>query len=247
MTRRADLWQHYLALGLNPGASLREVKQAYRTLVKKWHPDQFHHDPRLEQLAEDKLKEINHAYAVLLNPDQSTYRRRYGRPTAGQQSARGGFAGDSQHASESWSATERPFHYQSSYYRTRQAKAAGGARRRGAYASAYAAYGGSVQNRPQVPRWAIMLVMFCAMAMVNTFTSSVLNGSSSRNYASAPAQSGTSARPQVTNFIPIVTMSEKELKEQKERESRAVAAAEKKDSHSPQQRKTQTPLDAPGK
>lgn len=52
-------------LGLNPGASPEEVKQAYRDLVKVWHPDRFAHDDRLRLLAQDKLKEINGAYELI--------------------------------------------------------------------------------------------------------------------------------------------------------------------------------------
>jgi hypothetical protein len=52
-------------LGLKPGASAQEIKAAYRDLAKVWHPDRFSHDPRLQQKAQDKLKEINEAYEAL--------------------------------------------------------------------------------------------------------------------------------------------------------------------------------------
>jgi curved DNA-binding protein CbpA len=264
MARRRDSWHCYLTLGLEPGASLREVKAAYRALVKKWHPDQFHHDPHLQQLAEDKLKEINQAYTTLLNPGQSAYRARYGRPSAGQQASNH----DSQYGGHSWSATGGRFHYQSSYYRTRQAKAAGDTSRgRTPYTSSFFAYASpAAQNGAPIPRWTIMLAMFFLFAMVNTFTSSVLNGYSSRSYASAPAQRSGSSRPQFTNFISIITMSEKELKEKKQQESRAAAAvvqvplivndkemqkpqhelaAAKKEGRRSAQKKVPTPQDAP--
>jgi curved DNA-binding protein CbpA len=48
-------------LGLRPGAPSSEIKEAYRDLVKVWHPDRFGSDPRLRQRAEVKLKEINEA------------------------------------------------------------------------------------------------------------------------------------------------------------------------------------------
>ena len=41
------------------------LKEAYRDLVKVWHPDRFGSDARLRQKAEDKLKQIINAYMVL--------------------------------------------------------------------------------------------------------------------------------------------------------------------------------------
>jgi hypothetical protein len=52
-------------LALRPGASSVEIKEAYRVLVKVWHPDRFGSDPELRVEAEDRLKQINQAYAVL--------------------------------------------------------------------------------------------------------------------------------------------------------------------------------------
>ena len=49
-------------LGLNPDASLEQVKQAHRDLVTVWHPDRHTANPRLQEKAEAKLKEINAAY-----------------------------------------------------------------------------------------------------------------------------------------------------------------------------------------
>jgi curved DNA-binding protein CbpA len=52
-------------LALKPGASPLEIKEAYRDLVKVWHPDRFGSDPRLRQKAEDRLRDLNEAYGVL--------------------------------------------------------------------------------------------------------------------------------------------------------------------------------------
>ncbi len=52
-------------LGLGSGATPLEIKEAYRDLVKVWHPDRFGSDARLRQKAEDKLKQIINAYMVL--------------------------------------------------------------------------------------------------------------------------------------------------------------------------------------
>jgi hypothetical protein len=52
-------------LALRPGATPSEIKEAYRDLVKVWHPDRFGNDLRLRQKAELQLKSINEAYRVL--------------------------------------------------------------------------------------------------------------------------------------------------------------------------------------
>ena len=60
-----ELSEHYRVLGLSPGATPAAIKQAYRDLVKVWHPDRFLHDDRLRVMAQEKLKEINGAYEIL--------------------------------------------------------------------------------------------------------------------------------------------------------------------------------------
>ncbi|MDI3509001.1 MAG: molecular chaperone DnaJ [Clostridiales bacterium] len=55
----------YEVLGIKEGASEEEIKRAYRDLVRKYHPDQYKDNP-LSDLAEEKLKEINEAYDMLM-------------------------------------------------------------------------------------------------------------------------------------------------------------------------------------
>ncbi|WP_375494571.1 dynamin family protein [uncultured Nostoc sp.] len=55
----------YSILGLQTNASLAEVKQAYRTLVKKWHPDLFVNQPQLQKQAQEKMHLVNDAYTIL--------------------------------------------------------------------------------------------------------------------------------------------------------------------------------------
>jgi hypothetical protein len=57
--------QAYRILGLQPTASLAEVKKAYKNLVKKCHPDLFVHQPQLQKQAEDKMRLLNQAYSIL--------------------------------------------------------------------------------------------------------------------------------------------------------------------------------------
>jgi hypothetical protein len=59
--------KYYELLGVAPGSSMQELKTAHRDLAKVWHPDRFAHDPRLQQKAQDKLKEINEAYDRLMS------------------------------------------------------------------------------------------------------------------------------------------------------------------------------------
>lgn len=62
-----ELDRAYEVLGLKPGVSDRELKAAHRDLAKVWHPDRFVHDPRLQEKAQEKLKEINEAYEQLIS------------------------------------------------------------------------------------------------------------------------------------------------------------------------------------
>jgi hypothetical protein len=61
----ADISKCYELLGVKPGVSPVELKAAYRDMAKVWHPDRFGHDERLQQKAQEKLKEINEAYEFL--------------------------------------------------------------------------------------------------------------------------------------------------------------------------------------
>ncbi len=79
-----DFHQYYATLGLQPGASPADVKQAYRQLVKTWHPDRFADAPERQQQAEAKIKTINHAYAQL--KDRQPTLQAYG-PAAGDRYA----------------------------------------------------------------------------------------------------------------------------------------------------------------
>ncbi|MEA5504941.1 dynamin family protein [Halotia wernerae UHCC 0503] len=55
----------YNILGLSTNASLTEVKQAYRTLVKKWHPDLFVSKSQQQKQAQERMHLINEAYTIL--------------------------------------------------------------------------------------------------------------------------------------------------------------------------------------
>ena len=57
-----DIEKCYEILELDRDASLDDAKQAYKDLVNIWHPDRVSNNPRLQQKAEEKLKEVNVAY-----------------------------------------------------------------------------------------------------------------------------------------------------------------------------------------
>src|SRR3712207_1026307 len=60
----------YKILGVSKEASQEEIRRSYRKLARKHHPDANRDDPK----AEDRFKEIQHAYEILSNPEK---RREY--------------------------------------------------------------------------------------------------------------------------------------------------------------------------
>ncbi len=52
----------YQILGISPDATDEEVKNAYRTLARKYHPDNYGDDNPLKDLANEKMQEVNAAY-----------------------------------------------------------------------------------------------------------------------------------------------------------------------------------------
>lgn len=66
---------YYEILEVHPKASQEIIKKAYLTLAKKYHPDTTSYE---SAYSEQKIKQINEAYAVLSNPDKrSAYDRYY--------------------------------------------------------------------------------------------------------------------------------------------------------------------------
>ena len=70
MTNKRD---YYEVLGVTRSASADDIKNAFRNLARKYHPD-----VNKAEDAEEKFKEINEAYGVLSDPDKRAAYDRYG-------------------------------------------------------------------------------------------------------------------------------------------------------------------------
>ncbi len=88
----ADKRDYYEVLGIQKGASDTDIKKAYRSLAKKYHPDVNPGDKE----AEAKFKEVNEAYEVLSDADKKAKYDQYGHAAfdpAGSGFGGGGFGG----------------------------------------------------------------------------------------------------------------------------------------------------------
>ena len=65
---------YYQLLGISKGADEKQIRQAFRRLARKYHPDLNPGDKE----AEEKFKEINEAHEVLSDPDKRRKYDRYG-------------------------------------------------------------------------------------------------------------------------------------------------------------------------
>lgn len=88
-------------LGLASGATRQAIAEAYRDLVKVWHPDRFGTDVRLRQKAQEKLKELNDAFEHLKD-----YRAPE-RPASARSQSSGGSEVRSEHDGSSSAAAQR--------------------------------------------------------------------------------------------------------------------------------------------
>src|SRR3989344_920292 len=64
----------YEVLGISKNASKEEIKAGYRRLALKYHPDRNNGDKN----AEEKFKELTHAYQILIDDEKRAAYDRYG-------------------------------------------------------------------------------------------------------------------------------------------------------------------------
>jgi hypothetical protein len=79
MDNRAE---HLQTLGLPSEATWDEVTQAYKDLMKVWHPDRFQNDDRLRLKAEGEAQRINHAMSELRKLGKTPPPKRQGTPSS---------------------------------------------------------------------------------------------------------------------------------------------------------------------
>ncbi len=79
---------YYEILGIERNASEKDIKKAYRTLAKKYHPDK-----NSSSEAESKFKEIQEAYDTLKDNSKRRQYDRFGHASTNPQGGFGGFGG----------------------------------------------------------------------------------------------------------------------------------------------------------
>ena len=82
----------YKILGVDPSDSDEKIKQAYRELARKYHPDKYA-DTDLAEMASEKMKEINAAYEEIQTMRKNGGSSGTGGYGAGGSSYSGGYSG----------------------------------------------------------------------------------------------------------------------------------------------------------
>lgn len=98
----------YEILGVPSTSSLVEVSAAYKILAQIFHPDRFQEAPEAVRLtAEDKMKELNDAYAAARKGSLVLWPLGPSRSAPSQDVSRRNGAGGRSHSSASWADAQR--------------------------------------------------------------------------------------------------------------------------------------------
>ena len=96
----------YSILGVRHGASDEEVKNAYRNLARKYHPDNYDDNNPLKELAKEKMQEINAAYDEIQRDRSESERTSY---TSGSSSYSSGYSASGVYANIRQKINERKY------------------------------------------------------------------------------------------------------------------------------------------
>lgn len=80
---------YYEILGISRDATPEQIKEAYKQLARKYHPDM--NPDKDKKTAEEKFKEISEAYEVLIDPQKKQLYDQYGHQGVDSQFGPGGF------------------------------------------------------------------------------------------------------------------------------------------------------------
>lgn len=70
LAKQARKKDYYKILGIEKTATDKEIKNAYRKLALKWHPDKNNESEEQKAQAEKMFKNVSEAYAVLSDPEK---------------------------------------------------------------------------------------------------------------------------------------------------------------------------------
>lgn len=85
----ADKRDYYEVLGVQKNASADDIKKAYRSMARKYHPD-LHPD---DKDCAEKFKEVNEAYEILSDPSKKERYDQFGHAGVDPNYGSGGFSG----------------------------------------------------------------------------------------------------------------------------------------------------------